>query len=137
MISTDSVTNLKFQIYIFFFTKYSTMFDLIFFNGSTRRKTYSQTGWSQRAPSHPSSQSQVLGWSPQVPCLHPFIFWQVLQFWPIHPSWQLKKEKKCNVNFDKFFDLENQKMKSYMQSLGLTQSPCLQSLHSAEKKLSY
>jgi hypothetical protein len=48
--------------------------------------------------------------------------------------WRCRK----TLLFNKIFDLENrfrqkmQKMKSYMQSLGLTQSPCLQSLHSAE-----
>ena len=47
---------------------------------------YSQTGSSQRCPVHLSSHSQVLGWVPHFPFLHPGRAKQLVQFSPLQPS---------------------------------------------------
>ena len=56
-------------------------------------EAYLQSGWSQKWPSQPSSQTQLLGWSPQRPCSHPCKGRHSLQVLPLQPSKQLKKKK--------------------------------------------
>jgi len=52
-----------------------------------------QMGLSQRKPSQPSVHTQVFGWAPQSPWIHPGRAWQTSQFSPIQPSKQLLKFK--------------------------------------------
>ena len=140
MISTDSVTNLKFQIYIFFSQNIPQCliwyFSTVQLGEKHTRKLVDHKGHLP-IPHHNHKCWDDL--HKYHVCIRSF-FGKYYNFDPSthHGNW--KKKKKYNVGFNKISDLENrfrQKMKSYMQSLGLTQSPCLQSLHSAEKKLSY
>jgi hypothetical protein len=82
--------------------------------------TYLQTGWSQRKPSHPGSQTQVWGWSTHLPWMQPRMAMHSVQFGPDQPSWHLWSEIEIKLNFcvyvNKFF-FEVLKYVSYLDSL--------------------
>ena len=81
--------------------------------------TYSQTGSSQRWPSHPGLHSQVLGWLPHWPLTHPGSFKHWSHFSPSQPSKQLQfHEKKVSFSWEK-----KNKKAAYMQSFGLRHLP--------------
>ena len=61
-------------------------------------------GSSHNAPFHPLSHRHSIALL-QLPCMHPRRGWQVVQFWPVQPAWQLHKNMKKlwkNIHFNHF-----------------------------------